>query len=31
MWIGGFCVVGAGAHNAIFMVRDHDPAAKVHA
>eukprot|EP01023_Acetabularia_acetabulum_P036980 TRINITY_DN349_c0_g1_i1.p1 TRINITY_DN349_c0_g1~~TRINITY_DN349_c0_g1_i1.p1 ORF type:complete len:776 (-),score=90.49 TRINITY_DN349_c0_g1_i1:123-2450(-) len=25
MWIGGFCVVGAGAHAAIFMVRDYDP------
>lgn len=25
-WIGGFCVVGAGAHAAIFMVRDYDPA-----
>ena len=26
MWIGGFCVTGAGAHAAIFMVRDYDPA-----
>jgi photosystem I P700 chlorophyll a apoprotein A1 len=25
MWIGGFCVVGAAAHAAIFMVRDYDP------
>jgi photosystem I P700 chlorophyll a apoprotein A1 len=25
MWIGGFCVVGAGAHGAIFIVRDYDP------
>jgi len=25
MWIGGFCVVGAGAHGAIFMVRDYSP------
>jgi photosystem I P700 chlorophyll a apoprotein A1 len=25
MWIGGFWVVGAGAHAAIFMVRDYDP------
>jgi photosystem I P700 chlorophyll a apoprotein A1 len=25
MWIGGFCVVGAGAHASIFMVRDYDP------
>lgn len=24
-WIGGFCIVGAGAHAAIFMVRDYDP------
>jgi photosystem I P700 chlorophyll a apoprotein A1 len=24
MWIGGFCVVGAAAHAAIFMVRDYD-------
>jgi photosystem I P700 chlorophyll a apoprotein A1 len=24
MWIGGFCVVGAGAHAGIFMVRDYD-------
>ncbi|MGG6237592.1 photosystem I core protein PsaA [Nodosilinea sp. AN01ver1] len=26
MWIGGFLIVGAGAHAAIFMVRDYDPA-----
>jgi photosystem I P700 chlorophyll a apoprotein A1 len=26
MWIGGFCIVGAGAHAAIFMVRDYSPA-----
>jgi hypothetical protein len=25
VWIGGFCIVGAGAHAAIFMVRDYDP------
>jgi photosystem I P700 chlorophyll a apoprotein A1 len=25
MWIGGFCVSGAAAHAAIFMVRDYDP------
>ena len=25
MWIGGFCVVGAGAHACIFMVRDYNP------
>jgi photosystem I P700 chlorophyll a apoprotein A1 len=25
MWIGGFCVVGAGAHAAIFIVRDYQP------
>jgi len=25
IWIGGFCIVGAGAHAAIFMVRDYDP------
>jgi photosystem I P700 chlorophyll a apoprotein A1 len=25
MWIGGFCIVGAAAHAAIFMVRDYDP------
>ena len=24
-WIGGFCIVGAGAHAGIFMVRDYDP------
>nr|YP_009395205.1 photosystem I P700 apoprotein A1 [Bryothamnion seaforthii]ARW63973.1 photosystem I P700 apoprotein A1 [Bryothamnion seaforthii] len=25
-WIGGFCIVGAGAHASIFMVRDYNPA-----
>uniref|UniRef100_A0A3Q7EC50 Uncharacterized protein n=1 Tax=Solanum lycopersicum TaxID=4081 RepID=A0A3Q7EC50_SOLLC len=25
MWIGGFLIVGAAAHAAIFMVRDYDP------
>jgi len=25
MWIGGFCIVGAGAHAAIYMVRDYSP------
>nr|UIB38800.1 photosystem I P700 apoprotein A1 [Trentepohlia sp. YN1242] len=25
-WIGAFCIVGAGAHAAIFLVRDYDPA-----
>uniref|UniRef100_UPI003001A8A5 photosystem I P700 apoprotein A1 n=1 Tax=Cephaleuros lagerheimii TaxID=2738443 RepID=UPI003001A8A5 len=25
-WIGGFLIVGAGAHAAIFLVRDYDPA-----
>lgn len=25
LWIGGFCIVGAGAHAGIFMVRDYDP------
>ena len=25
MWIGGFFIVGAAAHAAIFMVRDYDP------
>ncbi|BAU43807.1 photosystem I core protein PsaA [Leptolyngbya sp. O-77] len=29
MWIGGFLVVGAGAHAAIFFVRDYDPAQNV--
>lgn len=24
MWIGGFCIVGAAAHAAIFMIRDYD-------
>ena len=24
-WIGGFCICGAAAHGAIFMVRDYDP------
>jgi len=26
MWIGAFMIVGAGAHAAIYMVRDYDPA-----
>jgi photosystem I P700 chlorophyll a apoprotein A1 len=26
MWIGAFCICGASAHGAIFMVRDYDPA-----
>ncbi len=25
MWIGGFCVCGAAAHAAIYLVRDYDP------
>jgi photosystem I P700 chlorophyll a apoprotein A1 len=25
MWIGAFCIVGAGAHASIFMVRDYEP------
>ncbi len=29
MWIGAFMIVGAGAHAAIFMVRDYDPAKNV--
>lgn len=29
MWIGAFLIVGAGAHAAIFMVRDYDPAKNV--
>jgi len=29
MWIGGFLIVGAAAHGAIFMVRDYDPAGNV--
>ena len=29
MWIGGFLIVGAGAHAVIFMVRDYDPAKNV--
>ncbi|MBF2098177.1 MAG: photosystem I core protein PsaA [Gloeomargaritaceae cyanobacterium C42_A2020_066] len=29
MWIGGFLIVGASAHGAIFMVRDYDPAKNV--
>lgn len=29
VWIGGFLIVGAGAHAAIFMVRDYDPAQNV--
>ncbi len=28
-WIGAFLIVGAGAHGAIFMVRDYDPAKNV--
>jgi photosystem I P700 chlorophyll a apoprotein A1 len=26
IWIGGFLIVGAGAHGAIYLVRDYDPA-----
>ncbi|MEM9213015.1 MAG: photosystem I core protein PsaA [Cyanobacteria bacterium P01_F01_bin.150] len=29
MWIGAFLICGAGAHGAIFMVRDYDPAQNV--
>jgi photosystem I P700 chlorophyll a apoprotein A1 len=29
VWIGGFLIVGAAAHGAIFMVRDYDPAKNV--
>ncbi|MEB3342490.1 photosystem I core protein PsaA [Okeania sp.] len=29
VWIGGFLIVGAGSHGAIFMVRDYDPAKNV--
>ena len=29
MWIGGFLIVGAGAHAAIFMVRDYQPSVHV--
>ena len=29
MWIGGFIIVGAGAHGAIALVRDYDPAQHV--
>ncbi|MEL6780092.1 MAG: photosystem I core protein PsaA, partial [Cyanobacteria bacterium J06597_16] len=29
MWIGGFLIVGAGAHAAIFMVRDYIPSTHV--
>lgn len=29
MWIGGFLIVGAAAHAAIFMVRDYNPAGNV--
>ncbi|MEO1404858.1 MAG: photosystem I core protein PsaA, partial [Cyanobacteria bacterium J06635_1] len=29
MWIGGFLVVGAGAHGAIALIRDYDPAMHV--
>jgi len=25
MWIGGFCIVGAGAHAGVFIVRDYNP------
>nr|YP_009297362.1 photosystem I P700 chlorophyll a apoprotein A1 [Erythrotrichia carnea]AOM66705.1 photosystem I P700 chlorophyll a apoprotein A1 [Erythrotrichia carnea] len=25
VWIGGFCIVGAAAHGAIFMIRDYNP------
>lgn len=26
MWVGGFFILGAGAHASIFLVRDYDPA-----
>jgi photosystem I P700 chlorophyll a apoprotein A1 len=29
MWIGAFLIVGAGAHGAIYMVRDYDPSQHV--
>ncbi|MEM1239655.1 MAG: photosystem I core protein PsaA [Cyanobacteria bacterium P01_H01_bin.26] len=29
IWIGGFLIVGAAAHAAIYMVRDYDPAQNV--
>ncbi|MEG4517819.1 MULTISPECIES: photosystem I core protein PsaA [unclassified Microcoleus] len=29
MWIGGFLIVGAAAHGAIFMVRDYEPSGNV--
>jgi photosystem I P700 chlorophyll a apoprotein A1 len=29
IWIGGFLIVGAGAHAAIYFVRDYDPATNV--
>jgi photosystem I P700 chlorophyll a apoprotein A1 len=29
VWIGGFLIVGAGAHAAIYFVRDYDPAKNV--
>ncbi|MFM7613728.1 MAG: photosystem I core protein PsaA, partial [Synechococcales cyanobacterium] len=29
MWIGGFLIVGAAAHAAIFMVRDYEPSTHV--
>ena len=29
VWIGGFLIVGAAAHAAIYMVRDYDPAQNV--
>jgi photosystem I P700 chlorophyll a apoprotein A1 len=25
MWIGGFCIVGGGAHSAIYIVREYSP------
>jgi photosystem I P700 chlorophyll a apoprotein A1 len=25
IWIGGFCIVGARAHRAIFLIRDYEP------
>jgi hypothetical protein len=29
MWIGGFLIVGAAAHAAIFMVRDYESVMRV--
>jgi photosystem I P700 chlorophyll a apoprotein A1 len=29
MWIGGFLIVGAGAHSAIALIRDYDPAKNI--